>query len=327
MKYLLMLITFVIGIGSGFYASNFYTQNENVDNDTSEKELRLGEKFSYINPLLDCDLGPNYISKNSIKPFKPVIQNVIDKAVSDNKVNLVSVYFRDLNNGTWFGINDSEKFFPASLMKLPILIYYLKQAEANPKILEEQIEYNKGDGSVPQYFDTKSPVVIGKTYAVKNLLEQTIIKSDNNAALLLFQAAGKDKFIKFFKDFGLDIPIESSQDYINVRTYGTFFRVLFNSSYLSNTYSESALKLLSEIDFKAGLNAKLPSSVVVSHKFGETENASKDIKQLHDCGIVYYPNKPYLICVMTRGKDFDLLASVIADVSKVTYDEVNKQHN
>jgi beta-lactamase class A len=322
-----MLIAFVIGIGSGFYASNFYTQNANVDNDTSEKELRLGEKFSYINPLLDCDLGPNYISKNSIKPFKPTIQNLIDKAVSENRASLVSVYFRDLNNGTWFGINDSEIFFPASLMKLPILIYYLKQSEVNPKLLESEIEYSKGQENIPQFYDTKSSVMIGKTYKIKDLLEQAIKKSDNNAAFLLFQAVGKDKFVKFFKDFGLDVPMESTNDYINVRTYGTFFRVLFNSSYLPNQYSESALKLLSETEFNHGLTAKLPGSLVVSHKFGENQNNLGDTKQLHDCGIVYYPNKPYLICVMTRGKDFISLGGVIADISKATYDEVNRQHN
>jgi len=27
--------------------------------------------------------------------------------------------------------------------------------------------------------------------------------------------------------------------------------------------------------------------------------------QLHDCGIVYYPETPYLLCVMTKGWNFE----------------------
>ena len=45
--------------------------------------------------------------------------------------------------------------------------------------------------------------------------------------------------------------------------------------------------------------------------------------ELHDCGIVYYPEHPYFLCVMTRGGDRPKLAAAIADVSKVAYDGWN----
>jgi hypothetical protein len=43
--------------------------------------------------------------------------------------------------------------------------------------------------------------------------------------------------------------------------------------------------------------------------------------QLHDCGIVYFPDNPYIICVMTRGDDVNELAPVVAHISKMVYDE------
>jgi hypothetical protein len=47
--------------------------------------------------------------------------------------------------------------------------------------------------------------------------------------------------------------------------------------------------------------------------------------QLHDCGIVYYPHKPYLLCVMTRGKSSDDNSKMIAEISKLVYREVDTQ--
>jgi hypothetical protein len=46
--------------------------------------------------------------------------------------------------------------------------------------------------------------------------------------------------------------------------------------------------------------------------------------EMHDCGIVYYPYRPYLLCVMTKGSgEIKSLETVIQDVSKMVYEEVN----
>ena len=65
----------------------------------------------------------------------------------------------------------------------------------------------------------------------------------------------------------------------------------------------------------------------MAHKFGE--NTDIDLttgtqvdKELHDCGIVYVPQKPYLLCVMTRGQDFNSLTNVISSISKIVYNLV-----
>jgi hypothetical protein len=48
------------------------------------------------------------------------------------------------------------------------------------------------------------------------------------------------------------------------------------------------------------------------------------VQQLHDCGIIYRANNPYVICIMTKGLDQSVLAQVIADISKIVYDYVEK---
>ena len=109
----------------------------------------------------------------------------------------------------------------------------------------------------------------------------------------------------------------------NLLKFSRFFRILYNGSYLNFEKSNKALELLTKIEFKDGLVAGLPSEVPVAHKFGERQFGEE--KQLHDYGIVYYPEKPYLICIMTRGKELSKLPHVISELSKVTYEEVSKK--
>ena len=110
---------------------------------------------------------------------------------------------------------------------------------------------------------------------------------------------------------------------MSVTDNASFFRILYNASYLTKDNSQKALDLLSKVDFTDGIRAGVPSSVKVANKFGEREVGN--IIQLHDCGIVYFKDHPYLLCIMSRGTDFTKLAASIKNISRLVYLEVNKQ--
>ena len=145
-----------------------------------------------------------------------------------------------------------------------------------------------------------------------------------NIASYKFSKEGEGFSHRIFNDLSPDGSTgeKALENFMSVYEYSRFFRILYNSSYLNNENSNKALEILSRVDFKSGLVAGTPANITVAHKFGERENG--DEKQLHDCGIVYHPENPYLICIMTRGKDFDKLSEVIAELSKITYEEVSK---
>ena len=112
---------------------------------------------------------------------------------------------------------------------------------------------------------------------------------------------------------------------MTVKTYASFFRILYNGTYLTQRDSEHLLSLLSQSSFTQGLIAGLPTDMVVAHKFGEA-SLPDGTHQLHDCGIVYKPNQPYLICVMTKGTNFNTLAGVISHISKTVYKTIQSQN-
>jgi hypothetical protein len=209
-------------------------------------------------------------------------------------------------------------------MKLPLLITYLKLIEHQPYLLEEEVVYEKSPelNSDNQNFKPANPLVVGETYSVQELLEHAVINSDNDAAAMLAAHLGDAQYRNTLVELGVYIPLGvDTVDFITAKTYANIFRILYNASYLSRESSEFALDLMSRSQFK-GIAEPLPPSTVVSHKFGElelTENNNVYLFQLHDCGIVYKESRPYTLCIMTQGKNFDDLYSVLKDFSTIVY--------
>ncbi|OGH93029.1 MAG: hypothetical protein A2563_04600 [Candidatus Magasanikbacteria bacterium RIFOXYD1_FULL_40_23] len=277
--------------------------------------------FSFINPLLDCgDVGN--VSHQNINIIKTKVVQFIDEQKANGNITRMSVYFRDLNNGPWFGINEEEEFNPGSLLKVPKMIAVLKEADDDHLILEKNILVKGATSTFVQYFKPEVSLIFDQAYTIDELVRRMIIYSDNDAAAVLGQLLGSNILYKSYEDLGISVPTDGGY-LTSVRNYGSFFRILFNASYLSNKYSEKSLRLLSEVTFDKALRVGVPQHVQVAHKFGERTDGGK--KQLHDCGIIYVPDKPYLLCVMTRGYSFDTLASIIAQVSRIVYEGVEEK--
>jgi beta-lactamase class A len=316
----LFLLVLLSGIALGWVIRSNWEGSQEAE----EKEYHEGQ-WEYINPLLSCgDMGEQI--GREITPFKHVVQKKVDEFIKGGKARQVSVYYRDLNNGPWFGIGEKETFTPASLLKVPELMDYFKQAEKTPGILREKITYN-GNNFNADAGETIYPAAqaeYGKTYTVDQLLRLMIVNSDNNALMLLGNR-GWSFLDRIYTVMGLPIPEFSGENYqITVKDFAEFFRILFNASYLDQEMSDKALQMLASTDFRRGLVAGVPENIIVAHKFGE--RVTQEEKQLHDCGIVYYPNRPYLLCVMTKGNNMGDLISVISGISRTAYDEVNQQY-
>lgn len=308
---LIIIVSFSAGM---IVYPNIFTPN-------TTKETRKNYNYNFINPLLECD-SSNISQDKNLSSLKKSIEFIINQDVGNSKISFASVYYRDLNNGPWFGINAGEYFSPASLIKVPVLMAYLKSAETDSSLLNKKILNTKTFDYSQQNITPTSMLEINKEYTVDDLLNRMITYSDNAAYELLLNNIDNSKIFEIYKDLDVDISKAENNpngNIITVKDYASFFRILFNASYLNQKMSEKALNILSQTQYSKGLVAGLPSGTTVAHKFGEHQFLPSKDKQLHDCGIVYLTKKPYLICIMSRSSDFNKAASFIQQVSKTVY--------
>lgn len=301
---------------AGYFISNISLNTKPKDQKDGSKELHQSG-YKYISPLLECSDIHDIKQYHLEEQMKDIIQNNIQ----NNNITYASLYFRDLNNGPWIGINEQEKFTPASLLKVPLMIAYLKMAESDAKILDNEIKIEEAANNLSQNIVPLDKVEIGKSYKVSELIRYMIMYSDNNAANALLLHINAEYLNQTYSDLGIIAPDGATQteNFMNVKDYASFFRILYNASYLNRDMSEKALEILTASQFNQGLKAGLPENVKLAHKFGE--RIFLENKQLHDCGIIYKEKSPYLLCIMTRGNDFNKMSAAIKELSAEVYKE------
>lgn len=180
-------------------------------------------------------------------------------------------------------------------------------------------------------FTSPSALVAAKSYSIESLIASMITDSDNGATFTLLDHINTDFLNAVYTALGVQNPGDDSANYkISARTYGLFFRVLYNATYLSPTNSERALKLLSQATFADGLVAGVPKGTTIAHKYGNhvlSTNGTVTGVELSDCGIVYYPAHPYLLCVMTSSYNEPDASAIIANVSRASYAAVQQRYS
>ncbi len=327
-----VIVLFTVAICLAFYLGQRLDQKKILSGQVVKENRNPDDRFSLINPLLTCEVTGK---KNSLEflPIKNKINSLISKAVNNRQASYISVYM-DTRDGEWMGINTDERYSPASLLKVANMITVLKAAESDQKLLQEIILDNiPSDLNGIEYFKAKKKIVAKHPYTVDELLEQMIIYSDNNTVPLLLGLFDSDQIKEVYTDLGLTIPEgpnSGAVDFMTVKEYANFFRVLYNATYLNRSMSQKAMELLAKSDFPNGIRAGLPPTIKIAQKFGErsfTDNPLDDgKKELHDCGIIYYPKHPYLLCIMTRGNNFDNLNKNITDISAAIYNFIDKKY-
>lgn len=305
---------------AGWYTHRWQVHTKKERNDRRIKE---GGHF-FTSPLLDVELPEGVSIHREPLSFKYKVDDFV-KAKTDGKtIQKVSVYFRDLADGPWFGINEHLEFNPASMMKVPVMIAWLKRAEKNPAVLKQTFLYNGSvDMSAPQHHKPRFTLKAGQRYPVEKLLEYMIRFSDNNATSLLYANLTPDELSSVLDGMDITNRPDDNNNSTTVHGYSGFFRILYNASFLSRDMSEKALELLSMEDFPQGISAGVPNGIRVAAKFGEFETGINNMeKQLHEFGIVYHPKGAYILGIMTKGNDFVKQAETIRDVSALVFHEI-----
>lgn len=272
---------------------------------------------SFENPYPLIDPARSFIDQkyffSTIEPVRREMKDIVARYEKDG--NKVGVYFEFLNTGANVSINQDERFWPASLSKMPTAFAVMKKIEKGDwKLTNELVLFSEDKDD---RFGDLCKKTSGTRFTIEDLLKETLINSDNTAHKILVRNLSSEDYTDIFEALGMEELFNKNYD-ITAKEYSRIFRALYSASYLNREDSQKLLFWLSETPFSEFLGGEIPADIKFPHKIGE------EFEQVVflDSGIVYVPNRPYLITVMVKvgdGGGVERAKEITRELSKAAY--------
>jgi len=176
---------FAAGLAVGWISDVYFVPRSPTGGFEPLRSPESGQ-YRFINPLIGFDIAASR-DFPELAAARKSVDDFIRAETGARRLKSAGVYVRTLKNGHWFGWGDETAFSPGSLLKVPIMIAFLKKAESQPDILRKQITYQAASGGVPAHA-AASHLVAGRQYAVDDLINAMIVRSDNGAKDTLLDA-------------------------------------------------------------------------------------------------------------------------------------------
>ncbi|MBL7952500.1 MAG: serine hydrolase [Flavobacteriales bacterium] len=275
--------------------------------------------YNSIKPLLSTE---HECESERYAGLKHAIGSYLEQEKNSGTISEAGFYLRDFRKAEWTMYNGDVQFEPGSLMKVPFLMTYLRMAEKDPTVMARSYRMPAGTPEPKAvHFPPTSSMEPDKPYSVAELLKLAIIHSDNQAVNVLLKNIDITMLHRTFTELGLpDMKGSDTRYPLSPKAFSVFMKAIYNGTYLSLDDSELAVSLLMASEFGQGLKAGLPPGTRIAHKFGESFGGQD--WQLHETALIYIGADPYLITVMTQGPRMEALPAVLANVSKLAYDEM-----
>ncbi len=298
----LLVVGFLVGV---FLPVKTFPKKEVSDNN-----------LSFINKTVTADIGKYFIIN-----FQPLRQQFLE--IQKKYPVKTYTYFVYLNNAAWVGVNERELFTAASTVKVPLAMFVYKMAEKGNLNLSSV--YTLEELDLNDTFGDLYKVGADNQFTIEELVKIMLEKSDNTAANALYKILNRigidsplDDVYNFmgweFNEFGKKPDYEK----IHLKILSNMFLTLYNAEYVNVEHSNKILEYLANTPFDDKIAAGLPAGVQVSHKIGVASNQ----ETFSDCGIVYAPNRHYVLCLGSNGGDEKMAAKFMAEVSAAVYDYV-----
>ncbi|MFL5384214.1 MAG: serine hydrolase [Longimicrobiaceae bacterium] len=216
----------------------------------------------------------------------------------------------DLRSGERVSIRGDETFPTASLIKVAVLVTLLDEVSKGTIRLDERISLlardRVGGSGVLQYMQGGLEPTVGDAAWLM------IVLSDNTATNILLDHLNVKTVWDKMEALGLphtkihsktflrstSIAVDSSVKYgLGVTTpneTARLFELLYRGRAVSPALDSVAIAMLRANQDGTKLARWLPDTVAVAHKTGEVDRSRSD------CGIVYGPQAPVVVCAMTR---------------------------
>lgn len=219
------------------------------------------------------------------------------------------LYVVDLTSEESFGINESEAFQAASLIKLPVMVGLYQELEDGSLSLDDIYTLKESDraggaGSL-QLRDA------GYEISYRKLLEKMGKESDNTAFGIVRRYLGDEKIAQVIGDIGM-VSTSLEENETSPEDVGVFFQKLWGGDLILETHKSELLSFLTDTDFEKHLAKGVPGGVDVAHKYG------REVHVVNDAGIVL-TDSPYVVVIMTKGVVESEADGIFPTLSEIVY--------
>ncbi|MCD8107558.1 MAG: class A beta-lactamase-related serine hydrolase [Oscillospiraceae bacterium] len=217
-----------------------------------------------------------------------IYNETTDEEGNVTREKVASIYYMDLETGYSFEINSGVHYPVASCVKIPFVVYLYEKIAAGEIDGETVLTYEKrhymGGTGIIQNGE------VGDQYTVMELLELSIIRSDNIAFEMLKDLVDWDEFAGYCEEYGCTHTEDTrlTQEKICTESAGAYARILAQFLESDNPYVET---------FKSHLAiTRIPmikSSYTIYRKYGWSQYAFHDIAYIE-------AEHPYVLAILTN---------------------------
>jgi beta-lactamase class A len=247
----------------------------------------------------------------------------------------VGLVIKDLATGEALQWSADERFPSASLIKIPILVEALRQAQFDPLMLEERVPIYpdiraEGSGILKELPSVESASLL-------DLLTLMIIVSDNTATNLCIERLGMAAVNDTIATLGLKATVlqrrmmdmaardRGLDNYTSAADMAHILELLAIKKILTPEGCAQALGILERQQLKDRLPLLLPPEVKVAHKTGGLPGVC------HDAGILQWESHQIIVTALTQGfpePEAGLVGQgagiLIARISRMVYEAAAK---
>lgn len=274
---------------------------------------------TFIKDYPFIDPARNFIDQNHFITNLQPLREKLSSYLSSQSDTEVGLYFEVLNTGANITVKEDQRFFPASLIKMPTALAVMKKIEDGEWKLSNELvlfDEDKNSGYGELY---KKPV--GTRFTIEELLKQLLIESDDTAHRILIRNLDSSNYEDVLSGLGMSKLFDNDYN-ITAKEYSRIFRSLYSSSFLKRDNSQILLSWLTKTPFNNFLGSGIPSEINFSHKIGEHDEEQTYL----DSGIVYYPDRPYILTVLVKVKNGgqEKAEEIMKNISKEIYTYISE---
>jgi beta-lactamase class A len=309
----LFFIVFALSVLINTFTLILFFQNKSIVE--AERNFESQQK---IYPLL---------SKRILREFRQdILLNFLDLR-SDLRATVApwehefSFYFEYLPTGSSIGVNEKDEFYAASLFKLPVVMAHYYQLE-RLKSTEDPV-LTIGPEHIDKEFGDLWKKGVGYSLKASEAISLALRESDNTAIKLIVSKITEQDFEKVYESLDIELTTDNNGAKLTTKGYSSILKALYFSSILDKENSQKILDMLTETRFIDKLPAGVPENIPVAHKIGVFNKEGKDEAYM-DCGIVYIPQRPYVLCMLSKSNE-QIAREKMQLISQKVYDFVSSK--